>query len=283
MRIAILGLGPIGSTFAFHLARAGHEVTGIARNKRLEQVKADGGIVTVKGARASFTVEPQLDVTKDYDLVLVTVLAHQVDVVLPALKASAAKQVMFMFNTFEPLARLRDVVGAQRFAFGFPAILATLPGGRLEFDVVTVGQVTLSTDERWAKTFTDAGIKTALHADLESWLRTHAVLIAGLMTVATRAYERNTGISWREATDAARAMHEGFSLVRTLGNRVTPAAINALDCLPTPMLAAMLWSTTRTPLVKTIGSIGAAEPRALIDAMVALKPELTTQLRAFRP
>lgn len=283
MRIAILGLGPIGSTFAFHLARAGHDVTGIARNKRFEQVKADGGVINVKGERASFTVEPVLDTSKDYDLVLVTVLAHQVDVVLPALKASAAKQVMFMFNTFEPLARLREVVGEQRFAFGFPAILASLPEGRLEFDIVTVGQITLSTDAQWAKVFTESGIKTDVHTDIESWLRTHAVLIAGLMTVATRAYERKAGVTWTEATDTARAMHEGFSLVRTLGNKVTPAAMNAIDCMPTPMLAAMLWSTSRSPLVKTIGAIGAAEPRALIDAMVAMKPGLTTQLRSIRP
>ncbi|PZR09293.1 MAG: 2-dehydropantoate 2-reductase [Archangium gephyra] len=283
MRIAVLGLGPIGSTFAFHLARAGHEVTGIARNKRFEQVKTDGGIVTVKGERAAFAVEPVLDSTKDYDLVLVTVLAHQVDVVLPALKASAAKQVMFMFNTFEPLARLRDVVGPERFAFGFPAILATLPAGRLAFDIVTVGQVTLSTDARWAKVFSESGIKTELHPDLESWLRTHAVLVAGLMTVTTRAYERNAGVTWTEATDTARAVHEGLSLVRALGNEVTPSVMNAIDCMPTSMLAALLWSTSRSPLVKTAGSIGAAEPRALIDAMVAMKPELTTRLRNIRP
>lgn len=283
MRIAVLGLDPIGSTFAFHLARAGHEGTGIARNKRFEQVKTDGGIVTVKGERAAFAVEPVRDPTKDYDLVLVTVLAHQVDVVLPALKASAAKQVMFMFNTFEPLARLRDVVGPERFAFGFPAILATLPAGRLAFDIVAVGQVTLSTDARWAKVFSESGIKTELHTDLESWLRTHAVLVAGLMTVTTRAYERNAGVTWAEATDTARAVHEGLSLVRALGNKVTPSVMNAIDCVPTSMLAALLWSTSRSPLVKTVGSIGAAEPRALIDAMVAMKPELTTRLRNIRP
>lgn len=63
LRTAIPGLGPVGSTFAVHLARAGHDVTGIARNQRFEQVKADGGVVTVKGERASFPVEPVRDPT----------------------------------------------------------------------------------------------------------------------------------------------------------------------------------------------------------------------------
>ncbi len=283
MRIAILGLGPIGSTFALHLAKAGHDVTGIARNQRLARVQADGGVVSVSGERAALKVEGALDTSQAYDLVLVTVLAHQVDAVLPSLKASAAKQVMFMFNTFESLARLRDAVGAERFAFGFPAIMATLPDGRLKSAIVTVGQVTLSTDAAWAKTFSEAGIKTEQHADIESWLRTHAVLISGLMSVATRAFEKKAGASWSEATATARAVREGFSLVRSLGNQVTPVAMNALDCMPTSMLATVLWGASRSKMVNHIGAIGPAEPRALIDMMVALKPEQTTLLRAIRP
>jgi 2-dehydropantoate 2-reductase len=69
-------------------------------------------------------VSSALDAT-GWDLVRVTVLASQVDAVLPALVASAAKTVMFMFNIFDPLRRLRDAVGPSRFAFGFPAILAS--------------------------------------------------------------------------------------------------------------------------------------------------------------
>ena len=35
MKIAVLGPGGIGSTFAFKLAQAGHAVTVVARGKRL--------------------------------------------------------------------------------------------------------------------------------------------------------------------------------------------------------------------------------------------------------
>ena len=141
MRIAILGTGPIGSTFALHLARAGHDVTAIARGKRLEQLQADQGIVTVDGERAAVKVSPALDPAVPFDLVLVTVLATGVGAVLPALKASAAKTVMFMFNTFESHAPLREAVGSARFAFGFPAVLATLPEGKLQSQVFSRGQL----------------------------------------------------------------------------------------------------------------------------------------------
>ena len=121
MKIAVIGPGGIGSTFAFQLARAGHEVTVVARGKRLEQLQRDQAVITRDGQRATVRVTSVLDETTPWDLLLVTVLASQVDALLPALRASAARQVMFMFNTFEPLGRLRDAVGAARFAFGFPA------------------------------------------------------------------------------------------------------------------------------------------------------------------
>lgn len=42
VKIAVSGPGGIGSTFAFQLARAGHEVTVVARTKRLAQLQRDG-------------------------------------------------------------------------------------------------------------------------------------------------------------------------------------------------------------------------------------------------
>ncbi|PCC74935.1 2-dehydropantoate 2-reductase [Nannocystis exedens] len=103
MKIAVIGPGGIGSTFASQLARAGHEVTVVARTKRLAQLQRDGAIVTAKGERAAVQVSAALDPSVAYELVLVTVLASQVDAVLPALRASAAKSVMFMFNTKQAL------------------------------------------------------------------------------------------------------------------------------------------------------------------------------------
>ncbi len=47
LSIAVLGCGNIGSAFASRLARAGHQVTVIARpgSTRLLQLRRDGGIV----------------------------------------------------------------------------------------------------------------------------------------------------------------------------------------------------------------------------------------------
>ncbi|WP_437335029.1 ketopantoate reductase family protein [Sorangium sp. So ce394] len=283
MKIAIVGAGRIGSTFAFQLARAGHEVTVVARGARLAQLRRDEAIVTAAGERAAVGVSAALDEATAWDLVLVTVLAHQVDEVLPALSASAARTVMFMFNTFEPLGRLRDAVGAARVAFGFPAILATLDDGKLTSRIVTRGMVTPVTDAAWAKVFTDAGIPAVVEPDMESWLRTHAALVAPVMVAVVTAHARKAGVSWTEAMDLARALEEGLRLVRQLGNTLTPAPIAALSRLPTPAAAALVWTLSRVEPLRKTGAAGPGEPRALIDAMAAAAPGQTPALLAIRP
>ncbi|WP_437678302.1 ketopantoate reductase family protein [Sorangium sp. So ce131] len=283
MKIAIVGPGGIGSTFAFQLSQAGHEVTVVARGKRLEQLQRDEAIVSAAGKRAAVRVSAALDTATAWDLVLVTVLAPQVDVVLPALAESAARTVMFMFNTFEPLGRLRDAVGSARFAFGFPAILATLEDGKLTSKIVTRGMVTPVTDAAWAKVFTDAGIPAVVHPDMESWLRTHAALVVPVMVATVMAHERKAGVSWTEAMGLARAMEEGLGLVRRLGNSITPEPMVILSRLPTPAVATLLWTLSRLPNFRKLGAAGPVEPRALIDAMDAAAPGQTPALLAIRP
>ena len=75
LRIAVLGAGKIGSTFAFQLARAGgHDVTVIARpgSVRLQQLatrRGDHRRQGRTGERAGFNA---LDEQTPYDLVIVT-------------------------------------------------------------------------------------------------------------------------------------------------------------------------------------------------------------------
>ncbi|ORA84836.1 NAD(P)-binding domain-containing protein [Mycobacterium malmoense] len=284
MQIAIVGPGSIGSTFAFQLSKAGHDVTVIARGTRLEQLRRAGAIVTVEGERAAVHVSGELDTTTDWDLVLVTVLVSQVDVLLPVLSASAAKSVMFMFNTFQSLDRLRDAVGPQRFAFGFPAIVADLDDGRLSSTILRRGMLTTVSDPFWAKVFTDAGIPTTVHPDMESWLRTHAAVVVPLVIAGSTALRRGTGISREEAVRLARATKEGLQLVRHLGNSVTPAPIAVISRSPVPVLAALFWTLTRLDaFTRTIAAAPADEPRTLIDEMTSAWPGRTPALLAVRP
>ena len=281
MQIAIVGTGAIGSAFAYQLARAGHAVTVIARGARLEQLQRDEAIVLVSGERAAVRVSAALDASTPYDLVLVTVLAPQVESILPALRASAARTVMFMFNTFEPLDPLREAVGAQRFAFGFPGgVFALLLDGKLRKQIRSG---TTAGDAAWARTFTDAGIPTVVEPDMHAWLRSHAAMVIPLMAIGTVVLPRGAGISWREAGLYAAAMATGFDIVRELGNAITPSVLATSSRLPRPLIRAVLWAMSRTTMLRELGMLGPAEARMLIDMMTAAAPGKTSALLAIRP
>ncbi|WP_081907425.1 MULTISPECIES: ketopantoate reductase family protein [Luteibacter] len=126
MKIILIGAGRIGSVLAFHLARAGHDVTVVARGKRLDALRREGAIVTVEGRRAPVSMLAELDPATPYDLAIATLPEHQIGDLLPSLAASQAKTILLMFNTFEGTARYRSVIGAERFAFGFPNMTSAL-------------------------------------------------------------------------------------------------------------------------------------------------------------
>lgn len=291
LRIAIVGVGNIGSTFAFQLARiGGHDVTVVARpdSKRLEQLRRDGAIVDVKGERASVHVTDALDEQTPFDIVIVTLLAHQVDAVLPALRRSAAGCVQFMFNTFDP-ERLRDAVGHERCAFGMNFVQATLDGdGRLKATIGAGGQKTLMDQKRWANLFNASGLPATVERDMPLWLRCHVPLCVAFESVSVAGVRRGGGASWKEALALARGVHASFGLIKDLGYSVYPRSKALIDRAPASMLAAVLWSMSRIRTFRELLAVGQAECEALVDAMIATAPQagasvLIADIAAMKP
>lgn len=283
MQIAIYGPGRIGSTFAYHLAKSGHQVTVIARGERLAQLTRDGGVTTVKNDHAPVTIAAALEPTIEWDLVLVTVLATQVEAIMPQLRASRAKTIMFMFNTFGALDPLRSAVGPERAAFGFPAIIAHFVEGKLEHQIVTAGQITTTDREDWARIFTESGILTVLDRDMQSWLRSHAAFVVPLMAIGDLVHREKRGITMDEAKRYARAWSEGFRLVKKLGHKIAPAALVPASYFPEFVLTPMFWALSRSSPIKKVGQFGPGEARMLIDQMTKLSPDGTEALLSARP
>ena len=280
LRIAVLGAGKIGSTFAFQLARVGgHDVTAIARpgSLRLQQLQRENGVINVKGEQASVRVIDTLDEETPYDLLIVTLLAHQTDALLPALQRSAAKCVQFMFNTFHP-ERLQDAVGAERCAFGMPFVRATLNGeGRLKATIDGAGQTTIISQQRWVDMFNAAGLPAAIEPDMPRWLRCHVPLCVAFESVAIAGERRGAGASWGEAMVLARGVHASFNLIKGLGYQIYPNAKKLIDGSPMSVLAATLWSMSRLAAFREVLATGKDECEVLVDVMVAAAP------RAQRP
>jgi 2-dehydropantoate 2-reductase len=119
---------------------------------------------------------------------------------------------------------------------------------------------------------------------MQSWLRSHAAAMVPIVVAGSTALRRGTGISRAEAVRLARAMKEGFGLVRHLGTSITPAPVAIASHLPAPVLAMLLWTLTRLDaFTRTIAIAPADEPRTLIDEMTSACPGRTTALLAVRP
>lgn len=281
MKIAIYGAGAIGSTFAFQLARGGHDVTVIARGARLAYLETVRAIVRGDGERAPVEIAAALAPEIAYDLVLVPMLAPQVAAVLPALKASSARAIMIMANTFESIDPWRDAIGAARFVAGFPGGVFCL----IKHDQIhpRIRRGTTVGDKRWAEVFSKAGIPTVVDDDMPSWLRTHVAMVVPVMAAAVIANTRGAGLSWSEARAHARAWRAGAAIVRSAGNALTPGGIRRMFTMPLGMLALSMWMFSRTKLLRDLGELGPAECRLLIDMMSTAAPELAEPIRAIRP
>lgn len=285
INIAIVGAGNIGSTFAFQLAtRGGHAVTVIARpgSERLQQLQRDGAIVKDNGERAAVMVSDWLDGAILYDLVIVTVPVHQVDVLIPVLKQSAASMVLFMFNQFDP-ERLRDQLGAARCAFGMPFVQASLDQhGRLHAVIGAGGQKTKLGQQRWVDLFDAAGLPAMIEPDMLLWLRCHAPMCVAFESISVAAMNRDGGASWQEAAIIARGMQACFTLIRAGGQQLYPAGKARLVASPYWVPAAMLWTVSRIPSFRRLLAQGVNECRALADIMTTAAQQSATQLEAAK-
>ncbi len=269
LSIAVVGAGSIGSAFAYQLAKAGHDVTVIARpaSLRLQQVQRDGGIVLKTGEKAETRVAGKIEGQTAYDLVIVTTLAHQVDGLMPELQHSKARAIHFMFNVFDP-ERLQALIGSDRCSFGMPFVMAALGNdGKLGL-TISPSRKTLHGDERWVKLFADTRIPSAFEPDMLLWLRCHVPLCIAMESVSVRARQRGGGASWSDAVAVARGLHGGFTIIESLGYRLYPREKTRLKNAPTFVIACFLWFVSRIPSFRDLLATGKRECCELIDVMV---------------
>lgn len=291
LRIAVIGVGGIGSTFAFQLARTGgYEVTAIARpgSARFEQLKRDGGVINARNERADLSVNDRLNEEIAYDLVIVTMPAYQAEALIPSLQRSAAKWILFMFNTFEP-ELLRDAIGADRCSFGMPFVQGSLnPNGRLSAKIGAGGRKTKIGDERWVKLFETAGLPAVFEPEMLLWLRCHVPMCIAFESVSVAGKRRGGGASRSEAMSIARGLKEGFNLIERLGYRLYPSDKARLHAAPATVSAVLLWSMSRIPSFRELLATGLNECRALVDVLLAASPGAnppvsTAKIEAMKP
>lgn len=98
MNIVVIGAGGIGGYFGGRIAKAGHDVTFVARGKHLEAIKTNG--LQVKSTKEGFTVYPKatdnLNDINNPDLIILGVKSWQVDEVAELIKPIVTDKTMVL-------------------------------------------------------------------------------------------------------------------------------------------------------------------------------------------
>jgi 2-dehydropantoate 2-reductase len=182
MRILVLGAGAIGGYFGGRLVQAGGDVTFLVRERRAEQLRANG--LVVRSPHGDFTVPAKTLLRADgaaFDLVLLTCKAYDLDPAIesiaPAVGASTC--VLPLLNGVAHIERLVSAFGAARVAGGSCAIPATLTAAG---EVVQLGTFHRIVFGRLAQTSADAEPVLAALRDLYARTPVPVELSGDMMT-----------------------------------------------------------------------------------------------------
>ena len=191
MQILVLGAGAIGGYFGGRLVQAGGDVTFLVRERRAEQLRANG--LVVRSPHGDFTVPAKTLLRADgaFDVVLLTCKAYDLDPAIesiaPAVGASTC--VLPLLNGVAHVDRLVAAFGAARVAGGSCAIPATLtPAG----EVVQLGTFHRIVFGRLAQTSADAEPLLAALRDLYARTPVPVELSGDMMTAL---WEKFVGLS----------------------------------------------------------------------------------------
>jgi 2-dehydropantoate 2-reductase len=192
MRIAVMGTGGIGGYYGGLLARAGNEVTCIARGEHLRAIRQAGLVVRSKTS-GDFTVHPAA--TDDpsevgpVDLVLFCVKSYDTESAAGRIRPLIGPEtlVLSLQNGIDNEERIARVVGAEHVLGGvcFCSAHVHAPGVVTEGGVppgIVFGELPQGTSaraERLLAVFEAAGIPTTLHPDVRVAMWEKFVTICG--------------------------------------------------------------------------------------------------------
>ena len=250
MKVAVVGAGGVGGYFGGLLARAGHEVTFVARGAHLEAIKQNGlrveseldGTFTAHGLAVQDTVE-----AGEQDLVLFSIKMFHNAQVIPSLAPMVgdATVVLTLQNGIDNGEQLAHAVGTSKVMIGS----AYMEGRISEPGVVTQGGPGTATfgemhvaitrrGEDLLQQFQEAGWRVNLHENMPGMLWKKFAYItgsAGVCAAANCVYEEmRTIASTRRLIE--QAIEETLAVGRARGAPIMADslrwAMDALDRFP---------------------------------------------------
>lgn len=203
MKIAIIGTGGVGGYFGAKLAKAGFDVTFLARGEHLKAILARG--LKVKSILGDFEVEnlkatDKITDIEHPDLVIIAVKAWQIKDIRDDLKKiiHADSFILPLQNGVLAAEELSEKIDKKNILGGLCRIISKIesPGIINHFGVsptITIGEIDGPRSERLIqikKVFVEAGIDTIISDDIntELWRKFIFICVSGLLAVTKTTY-----------------------------------------------------------------------------------------------
>ena len=276
MKIAIIGTGGVGGYFGGRLAKAGNDVTFLARGKHLEAILSRGLIV--QSIKENFTLQPvqatdSITSIGKVDLVLLCVKSWLVKEMakdlLPLLKEDTI--VLPLENGVMAAEELRSVIPAHHVLGGLCRIISKIeaPGVIRHFGVdptIVFGELNNEKSERVVQlkeVFESAGFNARISHDIQAelWKKFIQICVSGLLGVTRVPYG---GI--REVKETREMMialfQEVYDLSQKMGINIEPefvektvGVIDGFDYNASASLARDIWEGRPSELEYQNGTV----------------------------
>jgi len=258
MRITVFGTGGVGGYFGGRLARAGEDVTFIARGEHLRAIRTTG--LRVDSRDSDFVIYPARatdDVSEvgETDLVILGVKAWQAPEAARAIKpiVGANTTVLPLQNGVEAVPQLVDELGRDNVVGGLCRIVSfVVEPGHIRHAGFTpsiiIGELDNQRTDRIVnieQVFKRAGLEITIAADIQVALWMKFLFIASFSGVGAMA-NAPAGVirsdpNWR--TQILKAMEEIYTLAHARRINLPPDSIGtvmrAVDALPEDATSSM--------------------------------------------
>ena len=258
MRIVVFGTGGVGGYFGGRLARAGEDVTFVARGEHLRAIKTNG--LRVDSTSGDFVVYPakatdSVSEVGETELVVLGVKAWQVPDAARAIKPIVGPNtaVVPLQNGVDAVPQLVDELGAQHVIGGLCRIVSFVVGpGHIRHagfaPSIIIGEIDNRRTERIEtieQVFKHAGLDTTIAADIQVALWTKFLFIASFSGVGAMA-DAPAGVLRSDPARRAQmlsAMEEIYALAHARGVKLPPDSVAkvmaAIDALPEDATSSM--------------------------------------------
>lgn len=301
-RILVYGAGVIGSVFAGRLGLYGHNVTLLARGKRLFELR-ERGLLIRRNNQAELQKVPvmvidKLDRADMYDYILVALRGEQVDDILPVLQENKTQNIVFMVNNPLGYNKWIQSVGGHRVIPAFPGAGGKIEDGVAYYDILsrfiqptTFGELSGVQTKRITALMhlvRSVGFPVAFSRNMDAWQKTHVAMVTPLAEGVYWAGGNNYTAAGDKVAirKMAVSLKENFDFIAQSGIGIEPGKLKLIRLLPIPLLGFVLKTMYKTRWAESVISNHALSARSemeyLADQFISLADRLNYNLKTLK-